>query len=100
MNQTLHSRSTRTPAPARQPVQRLVLVKGMETLGLRVERSLPNAAKVADALASHSAIGRTLYPAARIIAACARGQADVGFGGRRGLRPEGRQGGGVQGAIA
>ena len=34
----------------------------METLGLRVERHCANAAKVAEALANNSRIGRVLYP--------------------------------------
>ena len=53
---------TRNTGPSLSPFNAWVLVKGMETLGLRVERHCANAAKVADALASHSAIGRTLYP--------------------------------------
>jgi len=39
-----------------------VLVKGLETLGLRVDRHCANAARVADALAGHPAISRVLYP--------------------------------------
>lgn len=52
----------RNTGPSLSPFNAWVLVKGLETLGLRVERHCANAAKVADALASHSAIGRTLYP--------------------------------------
>ncbi len=40
------------PAPSLRPVQCWVLVKGLETLGLRVERHCANAARVADALAA------------------------------------------------
>ena len=52
----------RNTGPSLSPFNAWVLVKGMETLGLRVERHCANAAKVADALAEHSAIARTLYP--------------------------------------
>jgi O-succinylhomoserine sulfhydrylase len=52
----------RNTGPSLSPFNAWVLVKGMETLGLRVERHCANAAKVADALAEHPAITRTLYP--------------------------------------
>ena len=39
-----------------------MLVKGLETLGLRVDRHCANAARVADALSGHPAISRVLYP--------------------------------------
>jgi O-succinylhomoserine sulfhydrylase len=53
---------TRNTGPSLSPFNAWVLVKGMETLGLRVERHCANAAKVAEALANNSAIGRVLYP--------------------------------------
>lgn len=53
----------RNTGPSLSPFNAWVLVKGMETLGLRVERHCANAAKVADALAGHPAVGRVLYPA-------------------------------------
>ena len=53
----------RNTGPSLSPFNAWVLVKGLETLGLRVERHCANAARVADALAGHPAIGRVLYPA-------------------------------------
>jgi O-succinylhomoserine sulfhydrylase len=52
----------RNTGPALSPFNAWVLVKGLETLGLRVERHCANARRVADALAAHPAIGRVLYP--------------------------------------
>jgi O-succinylhomoserine sulfhydrylase len=54
---------TRNTGPALSPFNAWVLVKGMETLGVRIERHCANAARVADALAAHPAVGRVLYPA-------------------------------------
>jgi O-succinylhomoserine sulfhydrylase len=53
---------TRNTGPSLSPFNAWVLVKGMETLGLRVERHCANAAKVADALSASKAVGRVLYP--------------------------------------
>ena len=52
----------RNTGPSLSPFNAWVLVKGLETLGLRVERHCVNARRVADALAAHPAIGRVLYP--------------------------------------
>ena len=52
----------RNTGPSLSPFNAWVLVKGLETLGLRVERHCANAARVADALAGHPAVGRVLYP--------------------------------------
>src|SRR5690242_8556095 len=52
----------RNTGPSLSPFNAWVLVKGMETLGVRIERHCANAARVADALAAHPAIGRVLYP--------------------------------------
>lgn len=52
----------RNAGPSLSPFNAWVLVKGLETLGLRVERHCANARRVADALAAHPAIGRVLYP--------------------------------------
>jgi O-succinylhomoserine sulfhydrylase len=52
----------RNTGPSLSPFNAWVLVKGMETLGLRIDRHCANAARVADALAAHPAIGRVLYP--------------------------------------
>jgi O-succinylhomoserine sulfhydrylase len=53
---------TRNTGPSISPFNAWVFVKGMETLGLRVERHCANARKVADALAANPRISRVLYP--------------------------------------
>jgi O-succinylhomoserine sulfhydrylase len=53
---------TRNTGPSLSPFNAWVFVKGLETLGLRIDRHCANAAKVADALVAHPAIGRVLYP--------------------------------------
>jgi O-succinylhomoserine sulfhydrylase len=52
----------RNTGPSLSPFNAWVLVKGLETLGLRIDRHCSNAARVADALAGHPAISRVLYP--------------------------------------
>ena len=52
----------RNTGPSMSPFNAWVLLKGMETLGLRIDRHCANAARVAAALAAHPAIGRVLYP--------------------------------------
>lgn len=52
----------RQTGPAISPFNAWVLLKGLETLPLRVDRQTASAARVADALAAHPAIERTLYP--------------------------------------
>ncbi len=52
----------RNSGPSLSPFNAWVLVKGLETLGLRVERHCANALRVADALAANKAVGRVLYP--------------------------------------
>jgi O-succinylhomoserine sulfhydrylase len=52
----------RNTGPALSPFNAWVLVKGLETLGLRIDRHCANARKVADALATNPKIGRVLYP--------------------------------------
>lgn len=52
----------RNTGPSLSPFNAWVLVKGLETLGLRIDRHCANAAKVAEALSSNPAIGRVLYP--------------------------------------
>ena len=52
----------RNTGPSLSPFNAWVFVKGMETLGLRVERHCANARKVADALAANPRISRVLYP--------------------------------------
>jgi O-succinylhomoserine sulfhydrylase len=53
---------TRNTGPSMSPFNAWVFVKGLETLGLRIERHCANARTVADALAKHLKIGRVLYP--------------------------------------
>ncbi|WIM10627.1 O-succinylhomoserine sulfhydrylase [Enhydrobacter sp.] len=53
----------RNTGPSLSPFNAWVLVKGLETLGLRIERHCANAARVAEALAAHPAVARVLYPA-------------------------------------
>ncbi len=53
---------TRNTGPSISPFNAWVFVKGLETLGLRIDRHCANARKVADALAANSKIGRVLYP--------------------------------------
>ena len=53
---------TRNTGPSISPFNAWLFVKGLETLGLRVDRHCANARKVADALAANSKIGRVLYP--------------------------------------
>jgi O-succinylhomoserine sulfhydrylase len=44
------------------PFNAWVLLKGLETLALRVERQTASAAKIADGFASHPKITRLIYP--------------------------------------
>ncbi len=52
----------RLTGPTLSPFNAWVLLKGLETLALRVERQSANAAKVADAFASHAKVQRLTYP--------------------------------------
>jgi O-succinylhomoserine sulfhydrylase len=52
----------RHTGPALSPFNAWVLLKGLETLELRVRRQTENAGKVADAVAAHSKTLKTLYP--------------------------------------
>ncbi|MBM3644404.1 MAG: O-succinylhomoserine sulfhydrylase [Alphaproteobacteria bacterium] len=53
----------RNTGPALSPFNAWVLLKGMETLSLRMERHCANAARLAEALSGHPKIARALYPA-------------------------------------
>ncbi|MDZ4375611.1 MAG: O-succinylhomoserine sulfhydrylase [Phenylobacterium sp.] len=48
--------------PALSPFNAWVLLKGLETLELRVRRQAENAGKVADAIAAHPKARRTIFP--------------------------------------
>ena len=52
----------RQTGPSLSPFNAWVMLKGLETLALRVERQAESAAKLADFLADHPKIGRVLYP--------------------------------------
>ena len=53
----------RNTGPSMSPFTAWVLLKGLETLRLRVDASCASAARVADRLAAHPAVRRVLYPA-------------------------------------
>ncbi|MBT9292051.1 O-succinylhomoserine sulfhydrylase [Prosthecodimorpha staleyi] len=52
----------RQTGPSMSPFNAWVLLKGLETLAVRVERQTRNAALVADALAAHPGVTRVIYP--------------------------------------
>ncbi len=52
----------RQTGPAMSPFNAWVLLKGLETLGVRVKAQTESAAKIADALAKHPKISRLIYP--------------------------------------
>ncbi|HTR15435.1 MAG TPA: O-succinylhomoserine sulfhydrylase [Acetobacteraceae bacterium] len=53
---------TRNTGPALSPFSAWILLKGLETLQLRVEASCARAAALADFLAGHKAVSRVWYP--------------------------------------
>ena len=61
MNQAYRDMHRHT-GPALSPFNAWVLLKGLETLELRVRRQTETAAKVADAIAAHARVKRTMYP--------------------------------------
>jgi O-succinylhomoserine sulfhydrylase len=52
----------RQTGPAMSPFNAWVLLKGLETLGVRVKAQTESAAKIADVLAKHPKITRLIYP--------------------------------------
>ena len=52
----------RQTGPSLSPFNAWVLLKGLETMPVRVERQTENAGAVADALAGHKKITRLIYP--------------------------------------
>jgi len=52
----------RHTGPALSPFNSWVLLKGLETLELRVRKQTENAGKVANAIAAHSKVLKTVYP--------------------------------------
>jgi len=61
INEHIHN-FLRQTGPAMSPFNAWVLLKGLETLGVRVKAQTQNAAAVADALAKHPKISRLIYP--------------------------------------
>ncbi|WP_460447985.1 O-succinylhomoserine sulfhydrylase [Alsobacter sp. SYSU BS001988] len=61
INDNIHNLLRQT-GPALSPFNAWVLLKGLETLGLRVERQARTAARLADALARLPRVSRVLYP--------------------------------------
>lgn len=52
----------RHTGPSLSPFNAWTLLKGLETLPLRVERQMESASRIADFLAAHPKIARTIYP--------------------------------------
>jgi O-succinylhomoserine sulfhydrylase len=52
----------RQTGPSLAPFNAWVLLKGLETLAVRVERQTQTAGKIADALAGHKKLSRMIYP--------------------------------------
>ncbi|HVV42811.1 MAG TPA: O-succinylhomoserine sulfhydrylase [Nitrobacter sp.] len=52
----------RQTGPSISPFNAWVLLKGLETLGVRVRQQTESAAAIADALASHPKVSRLIYP--------------------------------------
>ena len=52
----------RQTGPSMSPFNAWVLLKGLETLAVRVRAQTDTAAKIADSLASHPKISRLIYP--------------------------------------
>ncbi len=52
----------RQTGPSMSPFNAWVLLKGLETLGVRVRQQTENAAKIAEALAKHPKISKLIYP--------------------------------------
>jgi len=52
----------RQTGPAMSPFNAWVLLKGLETLGVRVKAQTESAAKIADVIATHPKISRLVYP--------------------------------------
>ena len=86
----------RQTGPSLSPFNAWVLLKGLETLAIRVRAQTETAAQVADALATHPKVSRLIYPGradhpqAAVVKKQMRGRFDPGR-----LRGQGRQGGSV-----
>ena len=83
----------RQTGPSMSPFNAWVLLKGLETLAVRVRAQTETAAKVADALAGHPKISRLIYPGATGSPAGGAGEeADARRFDADRLRGQGRQG--------
>jgi O-succinylhomoserine sulfhydrylase len=80
INDNIHNLLRQT-GPALSPFNAWVLLKGLETLGLRVERQARTAARLADVLAKLPGIGRVLYPGRPDHPQHALAQRQMGSGG-------------------
>jgi O-succinylhomoserine sulfhydrylase len=61
VDENLHDYFRHT-GPAMSPFNAWVLLKGLETMALRIKQQTENAARVADFLASHPKVERVIYP--------------------------------------
>ncbi|MCV3765797.1 O-succinylhomoserine sulfhydrylase [Rhizobium sp. TRM95796] len=61
IDENLHDYFRHT-GPAMSPFNAWVLLKGLETMALRIKQQTENAARVADFLASHPKVERVIYP--------------------------------------
>ncbi len=61
INENLHDYFRHT-GPSMSPFNAWVLLKGLETLPLRVRQQTENAGRIADFLAEHKAVSRVIYP--------------------------------------
>ena len=86
----------RQTGPSLSPFNAWVLLKGLETLAVRVRAQTESAAAIADALAQHPKISRLVYPGRADHPQAATGEeADARRLDAGRLRGQGRQGGGV-----
>ena len=61
INRHIHNYLRQT-GPAMSPFNAWVMLKGLETLPLRVDRQMQNAGRIADFLSRHPLVSRVLYP--------------------------------------
>jgi O-succinylhomoserine sulfhydrylase len=71
----------RHTGPSLSPFNAWVMLKGLETLDLRVRRHCINASAVADFLADHPAVKRLLYPGRADFPQCALAERQMAAGG-------------------
>ena len=64
IDENLHDYFRHT-GPSLSPFNAWTLLKGLETLPIRVKQQTENAGRIADHLASHPAVGRVIYPGRR-----------------------------------